>query len=207
MAKKKNVSRKKQRKGTKARKIHQETAEQLGNQGGKQDMPKKQVATDENGRKMTVIMGGEAEMEKIWDRMQVTFAIQSQSSTISERLESVRSAIETKSTTSDQEQETFKKVEDEVEQLLGRMRDAVNANNRQAAQQGVQISDLVSVDLSLMEDLHLKEVVTGFELDLLKVAMSLNWCVSGLHQATQPVDPDGLDCVPLDNDRMRLRGG
>ncbi|UQC77413.1 uncharacterized protein CLUP02_02881 [Colletotrichum lupini] len=207
MAKKKNVSRKKQRKGTKARKIHQETAEQLGNQGGKQDMPKKQVATDENGRKMTVIMGGEAEMEKIWDRMQVTFAIQSQFSTISERLESVRSAIETKSTTSDQEQETFKKVEDEAEQLLGRMRDAVNANNRQAAQQGVQISDLVSVDLSLMEDLHLKEIVTGFELDLLKVTMSLNWCVSGLHQATQPVDPDGLDCVPLDNDRMRLRGG
>ncbi|KAK1722213.1 hypothetical protein BDP67DRAFT_561617 [Colletotrichum lupini] len=191
MAKKKNVSRKKQRKGTKARKIHQETAEQLGNQGGKQDMPKKQVATDENGRKMTVIMGGEAEMEKIWDRMQVTFAIQSQFSTISERLESVRSAIETKSTTSDQEQETFKKVEDEAEQLLGRMRDAVNANNRQAAQQ----------------DLHLKEIVTGFELDLLKVTMSLNWCVSGLHQATQPVDPDGLDCVPLDNDRMRLRGG
>ncbi|KAK1536627.1 uncharacterized protein CCOS01_01947 [Colletotrichum costaricense] len=207
MAKKKNVSRKKQRKGTKARKIHQETTEQLGNQGGKQDRPKKQVATDENGRKMTVIMGGEAEMEKIWDRMQVIFAIQSQSSTISERLESVRSAIETKSTTSDQEQETFKKVEDEAEQLLGRMRDALNANNRQAAQQGVQISDLVSMDLSLMEDLHLKEVVTGFELDLLKVTMSLKWCVSGLHQATQPVDPDGLDCVPLDNDRMRLRGG
>ncbi|KAK1476934.1 hypothetical protein CTAM01_15285 [Colletotrichum tamarilloi] len=207
MAKKKNVSRKKQRKGTKARKIHQETTEQSGNQGGKQDKPKKQVATDENGRKITVIMGGEAEMEKIWDRMQVTFAIQSQSSTISERLESVRSAIETKSTTSDQEPETFKKVEDEAEQLLGRMRDAVNANNRQAAQQGVQISDLVSMDLSLMEDLHLKEVVTGFELDLLKVTMSLNWCVSGLHQATQPVDPDGLDCVPLDNDRMRLRGG
>ncbi|KXH37377.1 hypothetical protein CSIM01_06145 [Colletotrichum simmondsii] len=207
MAKKKNVSRKKQNKGIKAKKIHQVTTEQLGNQDGKQDKPKKQVATDENGRKMTVIMGGEAEMEKLWDRMNKTFAIQSQSSTISERLESVRSAIETKSTTNNKEREAFKKVEEEVEQLLGRMRDAINANNRQAAQQGVQISDLVSVDLLLMEDLHLKEVVTGFELDLLKVTMSLNWCVSSLHQAAQPVDPDGVDCVPLNNDRMRLRGG
>lgn len=58
-----------------------------------------------------------------------------------------------------------------------------------------------------MGDLNFKEVVTGFELDLLKVTMSLNWCVSGLHQAAQPVDPDSLDSVPSDNDRMRLRGG
>lgn len=58
-----------------------------------------------------------------------------------------------------------------------------------------------------MEGLNIKEVVTGFELDLLKVTMSLNWCISGLPQATQLVDPDGLDSVSVENDRMRLRGG
>ncbi|KAK1704774.1 hypothetical protein CaCOL14_005134 [Colletotrichum acutatum] len=159
---------------------------------------------------MTVIMGGEAEMEKLWDSMQMTIAIQLQSNTIWERLERIWAALDTQpstNTTSHIGRDKFKKVEEEVGQLIGRMRDAINANNRQAAQEGIQISDLISVDLSMMEGLDVKEVVTGFELDLLKVTMSINWCVSGLSQASQPVDHDGLDSVPSDNDRIRLRGG
>lgn len=58
MTKKKNAPRKKQKKGTKAKQVRREATEQLDD--GNQDQPKKQVAIDENGRKMTVIMGREA---------------------------------------------------------------------------------------------------------------------------------------------------
>ncbi|KAJ0304444.1 hypothetical protein COL5a_001116 [Colletotrichum fioriniae] len=131
MTKKKNAPRKKQKKGTKAKQVRREATEQLDD--GNQDQPKKQVAIDENGRKMTVIMGREAEMDKVWDRMQMTFAIQSLSSTISERLEGARAAVNTQPTAKNTRRETFQKVKEEVKRLLCRMRDAINANNRQAA--------------------------------------------------------------------------
>ncbi|KAK7453017.1 hypothetical protein Landi51_04012 [Colletotrichum acutatum] len=146
-------------------------------------------------------MGGEAEMEKLWDSMQMTIAIQLQSNTIWERLERIWAALDTQpstNTTSHIGRDKFKKVEEEVGQLIGRMRDAINANNRQAAQEGIQISDLISVDLSMMEGLDVKEVVTGFELDLLKVTMSIN-CIHAVYSKDEATEC-GYDDDDDDND-------
>lgn len=49
-------------------------------------------------------------MDKVWDRMQMTFAIQSLSSTISERLEGARAAVNTQPTAKNTGRETFQKV-------------------------------------------------------------------------------------------------
>ncbi|KAK1621740.1 hypothetical protein BDP81DRAFT_411829 [Colletotrichum phormii] len=207
MAKKKHLSNKKQNRGKGAKQVRKEARKEAAQHLGDQDEPSKQVAIDEKGRKMTVIMGGEAEMDKLWERMQMIFALQFQSKTISEWLEGARAALNAQPNKEDSGQKNFKELELDVERLVSRMRDTISANNRQAAQQGLQTLDLVPADLPLVEGVRIEDVVTGFEADLAKMTMSLNECVSSLTQASGLEDPGSLDFVPLDNDRMRLRGG
>ncbi|KXH41319.1 hypothetical protein CSAL01_02799 [Colletotrichum salicis] len=207
MAKKKHQSNKKQNRGKGAKQVRKEARKEAAQHLGGQDKPSKQVVIDEKGRKMTVIMGGEAEMDKLWERMQMTFALQFQSKTISEWLEGARAALHAQPNKDESGQENFKQLEWDIERLVGRMRDTINANNRQAAQQGLQTLDLVSADLPLVEGLRIEDFVTGLEADLVKATTTLNNYVSSLTQASGLEDPENLQVVPSDNDRMRLRGG
>ncbi|KAK1657438.1 hypothetical protein BDP55DRAFT_734937 [Colletotrichum godetiae] len=174
MAKKKHPSNKKQNRGKGAKQFRKEARKEAAQHLSGQDKPSKQVAIDEKGRKMTVIMGGEAEMDKLWERMQVTFTLQFQSKTISEWLEGARAALDAQPNKDENGQKKFKELEGDVKRLVGRMRDTINADNRQAAQRGIQTLDLVSADLFLVEELRIEDVVTGFEADLVKMTMSLN---------------------------------
>ncbi|OHF03634.1 hypothetical protein CORC01_00953 [Colletotrichum orchidophilum] len=172
MVKKKNPPGKKQRDRMKAKKVREETAEMLENQ----NRPKKQVATDEKGRKMTVIIGGEAEMDELWQRMKTTHSLQCQTSTISKKLDALRTALDDRMNEYDTGhiKDTLKQVEIQVKGLTGRMRDAMNKNNLEAAEQDIHISELIFFDLSLNGPLEIEEVATGFEEQLAEAQRNMD---------------------------------
>ncbi|KAK2052800.1 hypothetical protein LY76DRAFT_639400 [Colletotrichum caudatum] len=127
----------------------------------------KQVSEDEKGRKLTVIMGEEAEMDKLWDRLKIGRDLRNDSNTIMRSLGMIRQSLADSEKLNGQFRVKLRKLEGEVEAVVGRMKIAMSENDKAClAEHGICVSDLVSFGTSPVCVAEGEQAVTGFEEEL-----------------------------------------
>ncbi|WQF75297.1 hypothetical protein CDEST_00311 [Colletotrichum destructivum] len=166
MTKKKNPPGKNQRDDKTAKKIRDEGAENLRHNFE----PKKQVHVDEKGRKLTVVMGGETEMNFLWEQMKTTHALQSKSDSIANDVEVLRASLADPQNAQDGIQEDFEKLEHEAEALQGPMRDTIFEKQKAiVANRGIHVLDFFPLHAAATFKMDDDDIVTGFENELAKI--------------------------------------
>ncbi|KAK2041775.1 hypothetical protein LZ31DRAFT_596922 [Colletotrichum somersetense] len=159
----KKQKQKKQKSKAKKPRAHEEVANVLA----EQNKLMQQVSEDEKGRKLTVIMGEEAEMDKLWDRLKIGRDLQNDTNVILRSLEMLRQSLTDSEKLNTQFRVKLRKLEGAVEAIVGRMKIAMSENGKAClAEHGICVSDLVSFRTSPVCLAEGEQAVTGFEEEL-----------------------------------------
>ncbi|KAK2035140.1 hypothetical protein LX32DRAFT_647914 [Colletotrichum zoysiae] len=159
----KKQKQKKQKSKAKVPRAHEEVAHVLA----EQNKSTQRASEDEKGRRLTVIMGEEAEMDKLWDRLKIGRDLQNNSSIILRSLEMLRQSLADSKKLNGQFRVKLGELEGEVEALVGRMKTAMSENDKAClAEHGICVSDLVSFRTSPVCVAEGEQAVTGFEEEL-----------------------------------------
>ncbi|OBR13357.1 hypothetical protein CH63R_02083 [Colletotrichum higginsianum IMI 349063] len=166
MTKKKNPPGKNQRDRKTAKKIRDEGAEKSRHHVE----PKKQAHVDEKGRKLTVVMGGETEMNFLWEQMKTTHALQRKSDSIANDVEILRANLAGSQNAQDGVQEDFEKLEHDAEVLQSLMRDAMFEKQKtEVAHRGIHILDFFPLHALAACKMDDNDILTGFENELAEI--------------------------------------
>ncbi|WYZ39899.1 hypothetical protein EsH8_IV_000240 [Colletotrichum jinshuiense] len=157
---------KNQRTRLKARKQRLEMAETLGDQ----NKPTQRVHVDEKGRRLTVVLGGELEMDKLWTQMKMAQALQSASDEIHKHLDTLRVAVSEAKGRNDEAKGHFEQLAVNAEQLVNRMEDVILENNSQDFGDRMDMASKAEGGNNWLDSL---EVVTGFEEQIAEIQASM----------------------------------
>ncbi|KAK1982782.1 hypothetical protein LZ30DRAFT_822176 [Colletotrichum cereale] len=166
MEKKANPPGKNQRQRMKAKKLREEAAMLLD----EENKPIQKVCEDEKGRKLTVIIGGETEMDKLWDRLTMAQALQTHLDDLNSQTAAlILSLYHIKTAIVQQVKIEFEQMNNDLSALIARIKDAMLENNEaEVAEHGIHVSDLVPNYSSPAGIADIEKAITGFEEEISK---------------------------------------
>ncbi|KDN61265.1 hypothetical protein CSUB01_07029 [Colletotrichum sublineola] len=130
-----------------------------------QKKPMQQVSEDEQGRKLTVIMGGETQMDQLWIQLKMAQALRNQVINVIKQIKKFRVefAAPVKIKNREQVEAEIEQVENNLSGLRARIRGAIRKNNKAAvAEHGIRVMDLFYFT-PIADD---EQAATGFEEEL-----------------------------------------
>ncbi|KAK1962836.1 hypothetical protein LY78DRAFT_683737 [Colletotrichum sublineola] len=130
-----------------------------------QKKPMQQVSEDEQGRNLTVIMGGETQMDQLWIQLKMAQALRNQVINVIKQIKKFRVefAAPVKIKNREQVEAEIEQVENNLSGLRARIRGAIRKNNKAAvAEHGIRVMDLFYFT-PIADD---EQAATGFEEEL-----------------------------------------
>ncbi|KAK1992141.1 hypothetical protein LX36DRAFT_704290 [Colletotrichum falcatum] len=154
-------------------KAQRATAEKPGEEAAAapdgQNKPVVKVSEDDKGRKLTVIMGTETEMDKLWFRLQMAQALRNQLIHDTFQFRSSKQELDGPSDNGPIKIKITDQMEKNFERLQNRIIDAIHENNKAVFEEfGIHAMDLFpfySLPAPVADE---EQVVTGFEDELSK---------------------------------------